>query len=122
MKSNNFKYNENKHQDEFESVIDFDSGEEVKPQPKTRKDKDVQNLQNAFIEICEMETGFKPIKDAKGYMMIKNALLYLSYNEIIDMYEKWFKVSGRPKEDLIAVTKCLSNAELNKFRLQKEQS
>lgn len=123
MKKNSFKHNENMHQDEFETSIDYDSREELNPEPKkkVRKDQDVIELQKAFIEICEMETGFKPIKDAKGYMAVRNALKYLKYEEVIDKYEQWFKVSGRPKEDLIALTKCLSNDQLNKFRLQKEQ-
>lgn len=124
MKKSSFKYNENMHEDEFESVVDLDTGEIVIPEkkPKVRKDQDVTNLQNAFIEICEMELNFKPIKDAKGYMAVRNALLQIEYDNVIDMYERWFKQSGRPKEDLIAITKCLSNNEINKYRLQKQQS
>lgn len=123
MKKNSFKYNESMHEDDFELAIDLDSGEEINPEPKkkVRKDADVINLQNAFIEICEQEIGIKPIKDAKGYMAVKNALQHIEYDEVIDMYERWFKISGRPQEDLIAITKCLSNDQLNKFRLQKEQ-
>lgn len=123
MKKSSFKYNENMHEDEFESVVDLDTGEIVTPEkkPKVRKDQDVIDLHNAFIEICEMELNFKPIKDAKGYMAVRNALSKIEYDDVIDMYERWFKQSGRPKEDLIAVTKCLSNNELNKYRLQKQQ-
>lgn len=123
MKNNSFKHNESMHQDEFEVSVDYDSREEINPEPKkkVRKDEEVLQLQKAFIEICEQEIGIKPIRDMKGYMAVKNALKYLSYNEVIDKYENWFKLSARPQEDLLAITKCLSNDQLNKFRLQKEQ-
>jgi len=121
MKKNSFKYNESQHEDEFEVVIDLDSGKEVNPTPKVkrRKDADVLELQKAFIEICDNEIGIKPIKDAKGYMAIKNALQYIEFDDIIDMYERWFK-SGREREELLSLTACLSHNELNKFRLQKK--
>lgn len=121
MKKNSFKYNESQHEDEFEVVIDLDSGEEVQPEKKKtrRKDADVIELQNIFTEICENEIGIKPIKDAKGYMIIKNALQYIEFDDIIDMYERWFK-SGREREELLSLTACLSHNEINKFRLQKK--
>jgi len=121
MKKNSFKYSESQHEDEFEVVIDLDSGEEVQPEKKKtkRKDADVIELQKAFMEICENEVGIKPIKDVKGYMAIKNALQHIEFNDIIDMYERWFK-SGREREELLSLTACLSHNEINKFRLQKQ--
>jgi len=51
MKSNSFKYNENKHTDAFESVIDYETGESPKYVPKPKSNFSIQHELSKMEEI-----------------------------------------------------------------------
>lgn len=112
---NSFKYNENQHTDTFEDVIDLDTGSYQKPKNKVAKNKVAFSLIEIFTGMCEEKIKVKPVQDKKSYFIVLNALKHLSPEEIVELWEQWFK-SGKEKADLISITASLSTNSINRFK------
>lgn len=110
-------YNENNHSDSDIPSIDLETGDMPLKEKKEPKNKLALEIQKLFILMAKKTTGVAPIKDAKGYFVVLNALKYLTRKQVIDLFKYWFG-SGRPDNELISITRALSHNNINKFKIE----
>lgn len=68
----------------------------------------------SFLETCRKELGIEPLKSAQGRSMIKRALGRISEEQCYDKIQDWFSKS-RPEQELMRITHCFSDNEINGY-------
>lgn len=88
---------------------------------KAPKNVIAKDLQRRFIEKCEKEVGIKPIENFAGYILILRAMdkAGLSTAQILDLFDEWFTM-GRPDEEVVQITRALSDVSINAYKVRNQ--
>lgn len=88
-----------------------------KKAPKQRKDVIAKKIHKWFAAKCEKELKSKPVMDAKSYYSILRAMNQggLTEHQIVDLIDEWF-MTGKSPEDMISVSKALSNDQISRYK------
>lgn len=95
-----------------------------RPKPQSTRGEAYRALQEVsrvwlrFVELCKKELGKEPIVDAKSRSVIKFAIGKVGEKEVLDIVEEWFTL-GKPDEETIQITRCLSGNQLNAHRARQ---
>lgn len=116
----------------IEENVDFDTGEPLvdslgrrkdgkKPARREQKNKIALRIQQKFMDVAQLETGTRPVKNVAGYFLILNAMNKgnLSEQQIYQLFNDWF-ASGRPDEELVQITRCLSDIQVNAWKVENQ--
>lgn len=117
MKKNSFNYKESNHSDSYEDFIDLETGQIEKQKKREPINKNVWKVVDRFGDLCEKHIGKRPIRDMKSYFVVLNASKHLKSGKNFEtLFTDWFS-SGKANEDLIQITRALSNNNINKIKV-----
>ena len=114
-------YNENDTSDSFDDVIDSETGEPVKRvwKPKQKRNETALRIMSDFSRRAKSVSGFEPIMGKKEYVMTLRALTThkLTEQQICDSFEQWFNRSDEKRENIIQITRALSDNRINSYKV-----
>lgn len=122
MKFNTFgSYNENQSSDYAEDVIDAETGEALKKiwKPRQGKNEVALRLVLDFKKRADSVSGNKNQYGKNEYFAVLGAMKRhnMSEQNILSYFDFWFRKEMK-REEIISLTRALSNINLNAYKLQ----
>ena len=119
MKKNTFgSYSENRHTDDFEEIIDIDTGELVrKKEPK--RQVAINTIKDYFSDQCYKAIRIRPVMTTKENIIIGKLFNQgMKPSEMYDVIDWWFDTQS-DKGKLIHLSMCLSSYSINSHKAFK---
>jgi len=98
-----------------------DLGEYYEPYKRKSvpQNKVALNLWHIWSDMCHDFLGTRPVQAKGNYFIILNALKHLTEEQIVDLFENWFK-GPEDTVNKIQITRALSGNQINKFKVERK--